>query len=565
MVSKVLSFLYKESGSLNQAALLLGFFALLSQILAFLRDRLLAHVFGAGGDLDIYYAAFRVPDFLFITVASVVSLSVLIPFIVEKDTEDFQEENKDRKILRSFIDSIFTLFMVLILGSTLICFIFMPQISEWLFKGLPEESLERVITLSRLLLISPIILGLSNLFGSLTQAYNRFTTYAISPLLYNTGIILGIILFGESMGIKGVVVGVIAGVFLHALIQLPFIFKEGILPRISWHPDLESLKKVVKISFPRTLTLSMSSIALVALISFAARMPEGSISILSFSFSLQSLPMALIGVPYSLAAFPILSRKFQEKNLSAFMEQMQNTTRFIIFWSLPLTALLVVLRAQIVRVLLGTGLFDWPATRLTAAALALFALSALFQSLILLFMRGFYSAGMTKRPFYINLFATVFLLGSTYFLVNIFNQSETFRYFITSLLKVEDVEGSRVLMLSLGFTIGTIINCVILWLDFEKAFKGFSKGVLRSLFEGVGTGVIMGAVAYWGLNIFDTTFDINTLPGIFLQGFLAGILAIGVGIGLLLTLRSRELISVWAALKGKFRPGKVIATDPEIV
>src|SRR3990167_642742 len=101
MVRKIFGFLYKETNTLNQAALLLGLFAFLSQVLAFLRDRLLAHIFGASTELDIYYAAFRIPDFLFVSVASIVSLSVLIPFIIEKEEEG-------RIKLRAFIDGIFS-------------------------------------------------------------------------------------------------------------------------------------------------------------------------------------------------------------------------------------------------------------------------------------------------------------------------------------------------------------------------------------------------------------------------------------------------------------------------
>jgi len=108
MVRKILGFLYRETNTINQAALLLGLFAFLSQVLAFLRDRLLAHIFGAGSELDIYYAAFRIPDLIFVAVASVVSLSVLIPFIIE-------EESRGPEALRSFINDIFSFFSVLII------------------------------------------------------------------------------------------------------------------------------------------------------------------------------------------------------------------------------------------------------------------------------------------------------------------------------------------------------------------------------------------------------------------------------------------------------------------
>jgi len=309
----------------------------------------------------------------------------------------------------------------------------------------------------------------------------------------------------------------------------------------------------------------MSSLALIFLVALASLMTEGSISVLSFSINLQGVPLALIGVSYSLAAFPTLTRKFQEKNLESFLEQMRDTARFIIFWSLPLSALLIVLRAQVVRVLLGSGLFDWPATRLTAAALALFVISSVFQSLMLLLMRGFYSAGITRKPFSLSLISTLFLMGATYFLTQAFYASENFRYFVTALMKVEDLPNSVVLMLPLGFTLGTILNTLLLWFFFEREFRGFSRGVMRSCFEGLGAAFIMGAVSYAGLNLFDNLFNLETLVGIFLQGFLAGLLGIAAGLLVLYLLRSKELTQIGTALKGQFWKAEVIATDPEIV
>ena len=329
MVHKFFGFLYKETETLNQAALLLGLFAFLSQVLAFLRDRLLAHIFGASTELDIYYAAFRIPDFIFVTVASVVSLSVLIPFIIEKEAHGLET-------LRDFVNNIFSFFSVLIIIVSGLAYFLMPSISGVLFKGFSEPALAEVIFISRILLLSPIILGFSNLLGSLTQAYNRFTIYALAPLLYNAGIIVGIIFLTGQLGIMGVAVGVVIGASLHALVQVPFVLKLGLFPRFSPRFNLALIREVVKISLPRTLTLSMSSIAFVFLISLASLMPAGSISILSFSFNLQSVLLSIIGISYSLAAFPTLSRHFRENNFEAFLQQVAASARFIIFWSLPL-------------------------------------------------------------------------------------------------------------------------------------------------------------------------------------------------------------------------------------
>ena len=558
MVRKLFGFLYKETNTLNQAALLLGLFALLSQILAFLRDRLLAHIFGASAELDIYYAAFRIPDFLFVLAASVVSLSVLIPFIIEK-------EALGREDLRYFVDNVFSFFFVLMIVISVSTFFVLPFLSSAIFKGFSNEALAEVVFISRILLLSPIILGFSNLLGSLTQAYNRFTVYALSPLLYNTGIIVGIIFLAEKFGVTGVAIGVLIGACLHALIQVPFVVASGLFPRPIFSLDFGSILKVVRISFPRTLTLSMNQLSILFLTSLASFMASGSISIFSLSFNLQAVPISIIGVSYSLAAFPTLTRRFRENNLKAFLEQMTNTARLIIFWSLPLSALFIVTRAQIVRVILGSGLFDWEATRLTAASVALFALSSVFQSLLLLFMRGFYSAGFTKKPFVINMVSTGIIVASSYLLIKVFYFSENFRYFISTFLKVEDLPDSSVLMLPLGFTIGTIINCLWHWFAFEREFRGFSAGVLKTLLQSLGASAVIGLTAYTGLNIFAKVFDLTTLVGIFLQGFLSGVLAILVGIVLLVVVGNREVGDIWKALLGKFWKAKVIATDPEIV
>ncbi|MDO8471333.1 MAG: lipid II flippase MurJ [bacterium] len=558
MVRKLFGFLYKETDTLNQAALLLGLFAFLSQVLAFLRDRLLAHIFGASTELDIYYAAFRIPDFLFVTVASVVSLSVLIPFIIEKETNGLEA-------LRDFVNNIFSFFSVLIIVVSTVAFFLMPTISGVLFKGFSPSALAEVVFISRILLLSPILLGFSNLFGSLTQAYNRFTIYALAPLLYNAGIIVGIIFLATRLGIVGVAVGVVIGASLHVLVQVPFVLKAGLFPRFSPKFNLALIVGVMKVSLPRTLTLSMSSIAMIFLVSLASLMASGSISVLLFSFNLQSVPLSIIGISYSLAAFPTLSRRFRENNLEAFRQQMATAARFIIFWSLPTTALFIVLRAQIVRVILGSGLFDWDDTRLTAASLALFVLSSMFQCLVLLFMRGFYSAGFTRKPFFINLVSTAIMLVGTWGLVKIFYLSEEFRYFVSALLKVEDLSSTAVLMLPLGFSIATITNGLIYWAAFEREFRGFSRGVVRTFFDGLGAAVIMGATAYIGLSLFAPLLDTTTLLGIFLQGFGAGLVAILAGIVILFLLKSRELSIIWGVVHGKFWKAKVIATDPEIV
>ena len=294
-------------------------------------------------------------------------------------------------------------------------------------------------------------------------------------------------------------------------------------------------------------------------------MPPGSISIFSFATHLAAVPLSLIGVSYSLAAFPTLSRRFREKNIEGFKEQMRNTTRFIIFWTLPLTALFIVLRAQIVRVVLGSGEFAWDDTRLVAAALAIFAISALAQCLMLLFMRGFYSAGFTRKPFFINLISTAIMFILAWGLVKLFYAREGVREFLGTLLRVEDLSGIAVLVLPLAFSVATILNAIFLWYGLEKEFRGFSKGILRTFLDCLGASVVMALVAYVSLRVFAQFLDTTTFLGILLQGALAGLVASVAGTAVLVALKNRELAEVWNAIHQKFWKTRVIATDPEIV
>ena len=136
---------------------------------------------------------------------------------------------------------------------------------------------------------------------------------------------------------------------------------------------------------------------------------------------------------------------------------------------------------------------------------------------------------------------------------------------MSALLKVEDLSGTAVLMLPLSFSLATIINGLIHWAAFEREFRGFSRGVVKTFFNGLGASVIMGATAYAGLNIFAFLLDTTSLVGIFLQGLGAGLLAVAAGVVVLFALKSPELFEIWGVVHGKFWKTKVIATDPEIV
>lgn len=548
MVSKILKLFNSEIGGVHQAAFLIGFFTLLAQVLGLVRDRALAHFFGAGLTLDIYYASFRVPDLIFATAASLVSISVIIPFI--------NKVEGDQRRVKNIVDSLFNAFSLLMVVVSVIAFFAIPSLSRMLFSGLgDQQAIDQIILLSRLLLLQPICLGISNIFGSLTQLRKRFVLYALSPIVYNAAIIGGVFFLRPFMGISGVVWGVIVGGLLHFVIQIPFIKKEGLLPSIQWpkNIDWKLVKEVFTLSIPRTLTLSASMIELVVLTALAASLTIGSISILSFSFNIQSVPLGIVGVSYALAAFPTLSAYFARGERDKFIAQIVGAVRHVIFWSIPIAALFIVLRAQIVRTVLGSGNFNWDNTRLTAACLAIFVISLVGQALELLFIRAYYAAGQTRKPLVINLVSSLITVVSPVLFIMWYRVDPTFGNFFARLFRVEGIPGVEILMLPLGYTLGTIINTVAFWFKFEK---DFSKGLLiqataKSWIGALGAGIIGGFFAYLGLNMFDTVFDLDTVRGVFLHGFTGGMLGIAVAILVLKILKNEELDEILLTLQKK--------------
>lgn len=555
MVRKLAQLLFAPVRGLHEAAYLLAGFALLSQLLALIRDRLFAHQFGAGEILDTYYAAFKIPDFLFVSIASLVSIYVLIPFLTES-IEHSQEKT------RELLNSVFTGFAVTLIGVSIVVFFAAPWLLKILFPGFEGAQFENLVLLTRILLLQPLFLGISNLIASVTQIKGRFILYATSPLLYNLGIIIGAVVLYPAIGIMGLAWGVVFGAMMHLLLQVPFVIKEGLLPRVTFKPDVEVIKRVIAVSLPRTMTLAANQLTLLVFIAMASLLTAGSVSVFQFALNLQSVPLAIIGVSYSVAAFPTLARLFASGKRDEYVEQVANAARHIIFWSLPALALVIVLRAQMVRVILGSGEFDWSDTRLTAAALALFVISLTAQALTLLLVRGYYAAGNTIKPFAITIVSAFSSIALAFGLLRWFEENAAFSSLIETMLRVEGIEGTIVLMLPLAFTIGMLLNALALLIFFQKD-HGTLGHVLRPVFFKTTIAALFGgAAAHRTLAFMDQFVDMDTFWGIFIQGFVAGVVGIIAIIVALYVTKSDELKEFWKSVHHKFwRTRTVVPED----
>jgi putative peptidoglycan lipid II flippase len=557
MVRRVLDLVYKEVSGLHQAAYVLALFAFGSQLLALVRDRILANQFGADAILDVYYAAFRIPDLLFVLFASLVSVYVLLPFVSTYASHGQSER------ARSLLGQIMTLFLVGYVLLAGVVALSAPYLMPWLYPGISDQAL--LVSVTQVLLLQPIFLGLSSLCGVITQYHSRFVLHAISPLVYNVGIIFGILALYPTMGLAGVAVGVVLGAMGHLLVQLPLVRNSEFRFRPQGTFEWPVLRTVIVNALPRAVTLSLNQVVLLVLISMGTAMAVGSVAVFQFAFNLQSVPLAIIGVSYSVAAFPTLAKLFAGNDLEKFQRHIVTALRHIIFWSVPVIALCVVLRAQLVRVILGSGAFDWEDTRLTAAVFAILIISLVAHGINLLLIRALYAGGDTKSPLVVSLLTTFATIGFAFWLHALYLANNAFQSLVAQALRVSDVAGTEVLVLAVAYALGTWLQLALYVALIHYRFAvPWGAPLLVSLHATLAA-IVGGVAAYVTLNVMALYVDIDTFVGIFTQGIIAGAVGVVAIIATYALLHSPELREMSAAISRRITKTDIVASQKHVL
>lgn len=556
MVRRIFELFHKEFRKVQEAAFLLAVATVASNILGIVRDRLLASRFGAGEDLDIYYAAFRVPDILYTLSLFFVASTAIIPLFLERVAES-------KESAREFTQTVLVAFLASIAVLIGAAYVAMPTIMPFLVPGFDPVMHDEAVRLSRILLFSPLLLGLSNLASSILQSFRRFFPYAASFLFYNLGIIIGIVFFMPHVGFSGLAWGVVFGALLHVGIQIPSLVRTGYFPRLALQRPI-LLMEVFRMSLPRTLGLAAMQFAFLAVTAIASLLGAGSIAIFQLSYNLQSIPLAVIGLSYSIAAFPTMTELIVKKERSLFFDHLFSASRHILFWTLPSAVLFVVLRAQIVRVVLGAGAFSWVDTRLTAASLALFALGIVAQSLSALFVRAFYAIGNVRVPVVVNILSAGLTIVCAVVFVGILREAEGLTYVFVRMLRVADVSNVAVLGLPLAFAVGAIANAVVLglslgWIEGET----HSRNLRTSVVDITGASILLGIVSYGVLQMLAPVLDLNRFFGIFAQGLLAGLAGIATAAVFLHVRKNKEYTELQNSISRRFWRKETIGFEQE--
>lgn len=389
--------------SVLKATALITFFSILSRVLGAVRQAVFAHEFGAGETMDVYVAAFRLPDLIFNLLILGTLSAAFIPVFVEY-------LNRNREEALSIASAIFSLTAVVMAGASFLGMLLSPVLVKLLVPGFPPEMQAKTIALTRVLMLSPFLFSLSSVAGAVLHSFKKFLLPAIAPLVYNLSIIFGVLFFYPRAGIIGLAWGVVLGALLHFLIQLPAVIKSG----VKLFSDLKlahpGVRKIGKLFLPRVFGIELGQISLLAASVAGSMGAAGTLSVFYFAYDLETVPIGILAVSYAIAAFPTMTEywaKHDRAGLKKFMKQIITRTLAAV---IPLTLFVIMARRLIVKLVLGWGrgsAFTPEHIELTAAALGIFALSYFAQSLVPQLARAFYAMQNTAIPVLSGLLAAV--------------------------------------------------------------------------------------------------------------------------------------------------------------
>lgn len=439
MFSQIKKMFLKEN-SIRSASLILMITFAASNVLGVIRDHFLAQKIPTDR-LDIYYAAFRWPDLIF----NVLILGSVAAAFVPVYSKCMKEEGEEKA--NELATTTISVAVVIVAAALVMLFFLMPYLMHVLVPSFSQEKMAETIQAARWLLISPLIFTVSYFLGGVLNARKRFVSYALAPIVYNLSIILSILFLSDRYGVRGVIIGVITGAFLHMLTQLPASLRVGL--KIGFKPNFfdKNVIRIIRLMVPRAIGLGANQILLFAYTGFASAFP-GAIAIYNLTDNIQTVPSAIFGNSFATAVFPTLAElSIKEKEeRERFCNVFVKAIKAALFFLIPATAVIFVLRAQIIRLILGYGFFGWADTKSASAALGFFALSVVAQGLIPIFARGFYAMHDTKTPMTISLFSILASIVFGY----IFSRGG----FLTS---------GPVAGLALAFSIGSWINLILLF------------------------------------------------------------------------------------------------------
>lgn len=527
-----------QTQNISLAAMILSVFSFLSFLLGLLRDRLLTGTFGVGNELDVYYAAFRIPDFIAITLMTGAIGVAIIPIFTKNLVEGKEQAFK-------YLSNLLNLALVFLVVICTFLFVFTPQLISFIAPGFSEEKREVTVILTRIMFLSPILMGISNIISAVLRVFQRFLITALAPLLYNLGSIIGIIFFVPRFGISGLAYGIVLGAFLHLFIQLPALFKVGFKIQNTFNFLDKDFLLTLKLTVPRAVGLAASQINLVVVTIIGSTLIPGSVGIFSLANDLSLPIIGLVAIPFAIAVFPALSLAFSKGDKKEMLLKFSSVFRQIVFLIVPISAICFILRAHLVRIVFGAGRFDWSATKLTAACFGIFMLGLFAQGLIYLVSKTFYAMRNTKIPALVSIFSVASTAGFSYLFIWLLSFQNIFSGFLSGFLKIEGMQNLAVIGLPFAISFDAILQLAILLFFLKKNVGDFhSKEILSSFVKVISATALTILFTYFVRQVLSSFMDMETFWKVFIQAGIAGGLGFLFYLGLTFLFKSSEAVAL---------------------
>lgn len=482
----------QKQSTILSASLVLAITFSISSVLGLLRNRFLyAQFFSCCvADLDVYNAAFRLPDLIFkLLVTGVLSASFIPVF------SSYLHKNK--KTADEIASTVINLLLIAFFIIAVIAYIFINPISKLIAGGFSSDQLILMASLSRILLIAQIFFLLSNFITAILQVNQIFIIPAISPIIYNLFIIISIFTLAPIFGIYGVAIGAVVGAFFHLAIQIPVVRHQGFVYSPIIKLKLKGVKEIFHLMVPRILSLGLGEIENTVTLFFASSLASGSISLLNLALQFMYWPSRIFGTTVGQASLPILSKNIAKNELEKFKDTVSKIIIQSLFIAIPITVIILVERVSIIRILYGSRQFPWSATLLTAKILAFLTPGIICQAVIQILIRAFYAFHNTKVPFLVSMISLIVTISTSFYFVNFTNLG--------------------VVGLAISASVGNIVQLLGLLIMFVRIVNGFNWSLMLTKFYKIMISSILMGISSWlsikflDLFILDTTRVIPVL------------------------------------------------------
>ena len=378
------------------AASVVGAATVLSRVLGYARDAVIAFSFGAGLYSDAFFMAFRIANLLRRLVGEGALTSSFIPIFTE------ELNRRDKRQTRALVSSVFSFFVIALVILTVLGIIFSKEFVLYMSPGFASDPQKFSLTVRLTQLMFPymIFIGLTAVAMGVLNSYKHFTAPALSPVFLSTSIMLSVLALSPFLRIPvySIAIGVLIGGVLQLLLQAPFLMKYGMMPRFTLNFRDPALKKILALMGPRTFGVGVYQLNLLVTMWFSSQLSEGAVSYLYYAGRLMEMPIGIFGVSVATAALPTLSGHAALKDWENFKGSLSFAVRIINFITIPATVGLFVLSYPVTEILFRRGEFNVAAASATSVALYYYALGLAPVSLARMLTSVFYSLKDTVTP-----------------------------------------------------------------------------------------------------------------------------------------------------------------------